>query len=94
MSFYNTIELAGDQLTQARTQVRSQEDRILALFQRYRLSWTPADVLVYMPARTPITSVRRAMTNLTAKGLLKKIPLSEKTRVGYYGKPVHSWTLS
>lgn len=91
-SFYNTNDLAGAELRQAQLQAATQEQLVEAIFRsstRSRL--TPEGVLVWMPTGTPLTSVRRAMTNLTKAGRLVK--LSQFAR-GQYGKPIHYWALA
>jgi hypothetical protein len=91
-SFHNTISLKGEELVIAAAQARTQEERILAFFRsRPGRVFTPEDLLAIMPLRTPITSVRRAMTNLTRDGLLAKVPLEQRRVRGKLGKPVHSW---
>ena len=101
MPFYNTIELQNSDLDRARRKASSQQERILAFFMSNpgRLI-TPDEVWTHVfPVRdfgddsrnTPITSIRRAMTNLTKDGLLVK---TCHMRAGYYGDPVHCWQLA
>ena len=40
--------------------------------------------------KIPITSVRRAMSDLTRQGILKK---TDEQRIGYYGKREYMWRL-
>lgn len=90
--FFNTIELRGVELSDARKQARRQEELVLEFFKSQPgIAATPEDIHALMPKGTPITSVRRAITVLTDKGQLAKLPLSAVYRVGQYGKPVHSW---
>lgn len=94
-SFHNTIGLKGQELVNAAAQAQTQERRILAFFrERPGRLFTPEDLLAIMPPRTPITSVRRAMTNLTTAELLVKVPLEQRAVRGKLGKPVHSWRLA
>lgn len=93
--FFNTVELKGEPLHKARKEARQQENMILAYFRsRPTAALTPEDLLAIMSPNTPLTSVRRAITNLTAKGFLRKLPLTDVFHIGKYGKPVHSWKLS
>jgi hypothetical protein len=95
LPFHNTLELAGPALAEAHAKAKSQEERILEYFQRSSpgATFTPEYLLPLMPRGTPLTSVRRAMTNLTTAGHLEKVPLGQKRTRGKLGKPVHSWTL-
>ena len=54
-------------------------------------SWTPNEVLNYaFGNKIPITSVRRAMTDLTNDGKLIKTKFK---RLGSFGRMVYTWTL-
>lgn len=93
-SYYNTTHLTGEELKQAWKDAETQEQQILILFRKYhdRL-FTPFEVLdrVYPNGDVPITSVRRAITNLTeCRALLK----TEVQRDGPYGKPSYCWRLA
>lgn len=96
-SFYNTIHLTGEALKKAIEKAKSQEARILIIFQERKGSLlNPYHVhMVYtnlVNDNTPITSIRRAMHGLTKKGfLLKSESASSK---GDYGASNHVWTLN
>ena len=93
MSFYNTISLKGDELKEAEEKAETQEDKVLDFFQRHsRWHYTPWEVrrLVFAGSNVPITSVRRAINNLTDAGKLEK---TDEKRVGPYGKPSYAWAL-
>jgi predicted transcriptional regulator len=51
---------------------------------------TPFDVQDDVGHHVPITSIRRAITNLTQKGILIK---SEVTKMGRHGKMNYCWEL-
>ena len=90
-SFYNTINLVGTDLKEARHKVNRQEDRILEIFRIAERAMTPETVEgtyndLFPPV--PLTSIRRAITNLTTSGHLVKC---DKMAMGKYGKPVHFW---
>jgi Fe2+ or Zn2+ uptake regulation protein len=90
LSFFNTIHLSGQPLKEAKEQCSLQEGRILDLMQIGQ-KMTPIEVWghycsLYPPC--PVTSIRRAMTCLTDKGLLEKC---EEMKEGIYGKPNHTW---
>jgi len=90
-SFYNTTGECGHQLEFYHSKAASQEMRILQFFEQHKgMRFTPFDVhraLYY--ANTPVTSIRRAITNLTREGKLVKTTDYEK---GVYGNKNHKWT--
>ena len=93
MTFYNTISLTGTPLTTAKGQAKAQQVKILEFFiSNPKGKFSPFDILelVFNDTHTPITSVRRSMTNLTDAGFLTK--LNEK-KVGLYGQVNHLWEL-
>jgi hypothetical protein len=68
-----------------------QESLILSIISKRKL--TPFEVLEKYEKhnpRVPITSIRRAITNLTDRGLLEKTP---NFKVERYGKTNHLWKL-
>jgi hypothetical protein len=94
--FYNTINLAGQELATEQAKNINQEDMILRFFQnnpneRFSPSelhrWIAHAYSVY----PPITSIRRGLTNLTNRGLLIKTEFKVK---GMYHLPEHTWTLN
>jgi len=92
-SFYNTTHECGHQLEFYHARAASQEARILEFFERNRgMRFTPFDVhKACFYANTPVTSIRRAITNLTREGKLVKTTDYEK---GVYGNRNHKWQLS
>lgn len=90
--FYNTIHLKKDDLKLARLNAKSQEDFIKIIFtNNTSLKVTPSQMLILFGSnRTPITSIRRALTNLSNDNFLEK---SDETIIGMYGKPEHVWKL-
>lgn len=91
-SFHNTTNLVGQHLARAESKAQTQEDVVLAVFDASRSGMlTPEDVLPHMPQGTPLTSVRRAISNLTERGLLRK---TSQMREGKYGATIHYWSRS
>ena len=90
MSYYNTTNLKGYDLKEARRKTNTQEDRILTFFEKNAdKAFSPEEIQTYcMMANRPLTSVRRAITNLTKEGYLRK---TSHMKQGNYGKPVHTW---
>ena len=92
-SFHNTTDLSGGELGASEAKAVKQEDIVIDFFRRYPdKEFTPWEVLESCPhmKHTPITSVRRAMTNLTKDGLLVK---TQNKRVGTYGAKSYTWRL-
>lgn len=93
MPFYYTVALNQDELEAAKKQTSSQATRIVGLFRILNIPMTPDEVhTVYcaMYSDTPLTSIRRAMTDLTEQNLLEKTP---ETKKGRYGMINHKWKL-
>jgi len=93
MTFYNTTHLTGFELKESRRKANTQEDRILHFFERNKGNrYTPEEIQTYCQMATrPLTSVRRAITNLTKEGYLRK---TKTMKLGMYGKQVHTWEYS
>jgi len=90
--FYNTINDPPDQLIIDKKNANSQQSKIYTFFRRnYPMAFTPFDVqyLVFeKDKQPPVTSVRRAITNLTKMGYLVK---TEKKKSEVYGKDNYKW---
>lgn len=88
--FHNTINLSGKELLVADGKCKNQEIAILDFFERHpNMEYTPFEVQEAMSLyKTPITSIRRAMTNLTEKDHLIKTNNQAK---GIYDKPNYKW---
>jgi hypothetical protein len=91
--FHNSVGLAQDELARAIKQAKTQEERIIFLFELNGVSMTPAEMhkayIKYYPL-CPITSIRRAMTNLTNAGRLLKTKEQVK---GDYNFVNYRWKL-
>ena len=90
MSYYNTIEEVGSALTESNKKTRKQEDLIYSLFVKRNQPLSPSMVLNECGLNCPITSIRRAITDLTKSGRIVKTDLQVK---GMYGKAEHLWQL-
>jgi len=93
MSYYNTTHVVGSQKAQYQSQAAAQEVYILKFFKaRPAQLFTPSDVLDYLVtvlgSTAPITSVRRAITNLTSAGALLK---TKHQKTGPYNRPEYCW---
>lgn len=89
-SFHDTINLPNELFNKANDKCETQEQRIYLLM-RSRSAMTPfevQDIYNFSYPEIPITSIRRALSNLERMGLLKK---TEWMKQGKYGKPNHKW---
>ena len=89
--FYNTINLNNSQLDEAHKQVSIQAERIIDIMKQNGGKMTPFEVYeryYRLYPVVPITSIRRAMTDLTNRGLLIK---TDKKKIEKYGKPNYMW---
>jgi len=92
MSYYNTNKETGTALANSKRRATSQEEIIMGLFRDGDLL-SPDEVLNICNEEKSylLTSIRRALTNLTTKGLLVK---NDVFKIGRYGKKTHTWSLS
>lgn len=87
--YHNSTESTGPELREYRLKTQKQDEAVLAFF-RNGGAYTPSEVWRRLFAESvPLTSVRRAMTNLTDRGLLVK---TGRQRQGIYGRPEFIWT--
>lgn len=87
MTFYNTTALTGDRLKAYRQSAQTQEDIIHGLF-KAETTLSPSQVDEMTGNAWPITSIRRAISDLTREGRLEKL---DRMVEGKYGKPEHVW---
>jgi len=98
-SYHNTANEGYDNLRTYTRKAGSQDRYILAVFQNmtYRIHWTPFDVFKRLCKidpkwnQVPITSIRRAISTLTKRGLLIKTDHKVK---GQYGRLNYTWMLN
>ena len=89
--YYNTNKESGETLAESRDKAQTQEDCILAYFKDGSQAFVaPHDLRLLFGHKVPITSIRRAFTNLEKGGKLLK---TDKMAMGTYGKMVHTWRL-
>lgn len=99
MSYFNTTNESGTTLKNNVFKAKSQEAEIYRQFCYNKkafdsnlitcLGFSASDILQFMAC--PITSIRRALTNLTKQG--KLIKTNEK-RIGMYGRSEYVWKLN
>jgi len=90
MTFYNTIQENPNQLAKSESKAKTQEQKIINCFKQYETPLSPSMVLSILGLNCPITSIRRAMTNLSDDGKLEK---TKDFVIGNYGKKEHLWCL-
>lgn len=91
-TFYNTTRESGETLKEYTEKAQTQDEKVLAFFRsRPGKYFTPFDIQKYVfDDRTPVTSCRRSLTNLTAKGLIYKSSVKE---VEVYNRANYTWSL-
>ncbi len=90
---YNTNKLTGQERQNAIHSAKTQEVRIMTIFQLERRKMTPSQVhQIYRSwfCNAPVWSLRRAMTNLSNAGRLEKT--DERVQSPYNSKE-HKWQL-
>ena len=91
-SFFNTTNEDGAQLALFQMKARTQDERILEYFQAHFLSeLTPSEVHEAIMPNAPLTSTRRAISNLTRQGQLRKTTTKRK---GPFGRPEYCWRIA
>ena len=89
--YYNTNEETGEVLTESRNRAETQGGIIYKYFRdNPRAELTPFEIKAVLRMRAPITSIRRAITDLTTEGKLEK---TSTLKSGSYGKKCHCWRL-
>ncbi len=92
-AFHNTIPLSGEDLLLSILKAENQESDIIKIFVRGG-SFTPPQIQLQLNRQHqkdfPLTSIRRAITNLTALGILEK---TGDLSPGIYGKQNNVWKL-
>jgi predicted HTH transcriptional regulator len=88
MSYFNTTKESGKQLEMFTVKAKNQEIQILELMKLYK-KLSPSDIEKYFNTMI-LTSIRRALTNLTKDG--KLIKTSEK-KIGKHKRPEFVWQI-
>ncbi len=95
--YHHTTVLSPTELKEAVQKAETQEQLVMWLFKAFNNSgftpsrvWSDLIALRKIDRKTPITSIRRSISNLTHEGLLTKMDRQER---GYYGRPETIWTL-
>ena len=91
--YYNTLVSTGNKLREYKEKSNKQEDLILELFKlNPKLELSPFEVQTVLKRfnvlRVPITSIRRAITDLTNNSKLVK---TTTRKLGPYGRDSFCW---
>ena len=89
--YYNTLNESRSVVKESKEKAKKQKDQIFAIFRHTLRPMTPAEIWEgygYKSANVPLTSIRRAITNLGSEGLLEKTDIQKP---GVYGKKNHCW---
>jgi len=81
--FYNTTNESGTQLEMFTQKAMKQEDKVMLIFKTYYMITAHECWEYFDDPKTPITSIRRAITNLTRKD---KLVMTESKKEGGYGR--------
>ena len=86
--FYNTINEVTNTLVNSHSKTRTQEKVILDCFKSAQEPLSPSMVHFLTKIKCPMTSIRRAMTDLSNAGKLVK---TDQFTIGKFGKREHLW---
>lgn len=87
-AYFETTPIGEQLKIKAELNALKQEDAIELLFKATRKTMTPSEILEMYPTNVPITSIRRAITQLTKKGFLVQTDMTKKSP---WGRPEHFW---
>ena len=89
--FFNTIKETQQTLKNSNQKAATQEETIMDIFRNDpEALHTPNDVARISGLNCPLTSIRRAMSNLYNNGFLTK---TSTMKMGTYGKMVHCYSI-
>jgi hypothetical protein len=96
--FHNTIDLPESELKGRQLKAGSQNQIVYAYFYSHPyLAYTPVEVWKFLinrgliSSRTPVTSIRRSMTDLT--NIYEVLEKTKEKRAGEYGELNYCWKL-
>ena len=90
-TYYNTTNESEDYVKEQEVKNKTQEEKIYSLFQKYNKLTASEVFKLYKDNQTPITSIRRAVTNLYKANFIQK---TTEKKNGLYGKPEYIYSLS
>lgn len=90
LDYFNTTNLAGNDLADRRQRTRAQDDAVLALYRKHG-QLSPWQAWELLGKQWPITSIRRAVNTLAGRKALVKL---DTYRMGPEGAREHLWGLA
>ena len=94
--YHNTTDSVGAERLRFANKAKTQDEKVLTYFQWHCATNTASELrrgmikLGWITGKTPLTSIRRALTNLTTSGKLAKTTNQYK---GPLGRPEYAYTL-
>jgi response regulator of citrate/malate metabolism len=87
--YYNTTNQSGDTLKEYKRKALTQEEEIFHYLSRYGLTFSASEIQdsLFKNRNVPITSIRRALTNLYHDLEIKKVGQIK----GKYGRPENTY---
>lgn len=91
-TYHNTTNQSKKFVYNAFKKCKNQEEKVMTMINSHkRLTASQVWKLYFDTVKPPLTSLRRALSNLTHEGKLTK---EDKTKIGLYGAPEHYYTLN
>lgn len=87
--FHNTTNQNPEFVLSAKKKNKTQEEIVFDIFLKYK-KLSASEVLEHYPSNVPLTSVRRAISNISYEGKLRKLA---ETKIGLYGAPEHFYAV-
>jgi hypothetical protein len=95
--YYNTTNEKGDKLISNLKKAKNQKEIVLSKFQRnWNKEYTP-EIMEYelknedlINQNTPLTSIRRAFSDLKKEGYITK---TDQKHIGHFGRMTYLWKL-
>lgn len=89
--YHNTTNSRGPELARYEREAATQDEAVAAVYRKHApFGLSPSQCHRALGTQAPLTSIRRAITNLAKAGVLVKT--GDQVR-GQYGRPEHRWKL-
>lgn len=88
--YYNTNNLKAKKLIAALVKAKAQEDKVKIIMNTYG-KMSASEVHEFFPKTTPLTSIRRAMSDLQTDGFLV---ITDEMKDGLFGSPEHYYKVN
>tara|TARA_R110000796_G_scaffold117681_2_gene230681 strand:- start:566 stop:853 length:288 start_codon:yes stop_codon:yes gene_type:complete len=89
-TYFNTTSQSSEYVKKRVAKNKTQEEIVLSIFEVHK-KLSASQVFSMYPTPVPLTSIRRAISNLTFTDKLEKMT---ETRIGIYNAPEHLFKLS